>query len=90
MTETIAKLWRGNLDPSEFSGKGSKEMDILNEQVEKLEKQLEERLSAEDSALFQQYCKAAYDLSVLLQEQAFCDGYCLSTRLMSEVINSTK
>ncbi|MBQ6893544.1 MAG: hypothetical protein IJN48_04995 [Clostridia bacterium] len=86
MTETIAKLWNGNLEPVGNFGVNNDEMkdleDIMGRCLEKIEKALNE----EQKKIFQAYQDDVNEYILVATEQAFCDGYCLGTKITTEAL----
>lgn len=88
MTKTIATLWNGNLDPVRYLGKNNSQIKqletLMQRNLEKLEKSLDE-VSAK---IFEAYTDCVNEYILQIAEQAFCDGFCLGTKIAVEVICS--
>ena len=90
MTNTIAQLWNGNLEPICYSGKNNREINESLRALNKALEKLEEKLKGNDLALFENYSKSANEMMMLLSEQAFCDGYCMGTKLTVEALTGAE
>ncbi len=86
MTKTIAALWNGNLKPVGKSGINNNEMKELEDVIGQETDRIEGLLSEEEKRLFQAYCDNMNRYLLVSSEQAFCDGYCLGTKIMMEAL----
>lgn len=86
MVKTIAALWNGSLEPVGKLGVNNDEMkdleDILGRNIDKMEKLLNE----EQKKIFKIYCDNVSQYLLVSSEQAFCDGYCLGTKITTEAL----
>ena len=86
MTKTIARLWMGDLAPIEYFGRSNAELRRLWSLTERNWKTLEETLDPAQKDLAKRYAESAEECDRVCQEQAFCDGFCLGSRLMAEAL----
>lgn len=81
MTNTIADLWNGSLEPKGCSKTNYfeiKDLDMLiNQNLDKLEKVLDKK----SKEVFTSYRDCMEEYAYLYGEQAFCDGFCLGVKL---------
>ena len=84
--ETISKLWNGELEPYTQVGKDNTEIKELEEQVRLSYEKLEKSLSEEQRVLLDKYRDSVDSYTALTAELAFCDGYCLGTKLTVQAL----
>lgn len=90
MTKTIADLWNGSLEPIRHSGKNNSEMrQIENLMIRNLEK-LEDNLDEKSKEAFKKYTDCADEYLIITSEQAFCDGFCLATKIVTEALSNAE
>ncbi len=86
MTNTIADLWNGSLEPKGCSKTNHfeiKDLDMLiNQNLDKLEKVLDKK----SKEVFTSYRDCMEEYAYLYGEQAFCDGFCLGVKLAAEAL----
>ena len=82
--KTIAKLWNGELEPYVHLGESSTEIKDLENTIRLSYEKLEKSLEVEAKALLDEYRDSIDDYTALITEQAFCEGFCLGTRLTAE------
>ena len=86
MTNTIADLWNGSLEPKGCSKTNHfeiKDLDMLiNQNLDKLEKVLDKK----SKEVFTGYRDCMEEYAYLYGEQAFCDGFCLGVKLAAEAL----
>ena len=85
-TETIARLWGGDLEPIRYLGANNTEIKELLSKQEHNRQILEAVLDANAKTLLDQYVDSADDYAGALTEQSFCDGFCLGIRIMVEAL----
>ena len=90
MTNTIANLWNGNLEPIRYLGQNSKEIKQLENLLERNQEKLEETLTEISKKLFEKYNDCMNEYILLTTEQAFCDGFCLGVKIISEALNGAE
>ena len=90
MTKTIAALWNGNIAPVESFGLNNPEIQRLEglmlRNIEKREKDVGETARA----VLKAYLDCVDDYTFLICKQAFCDGFCLGTRLAVEALTGAE
>ena len=84
MSKTIAELYNGNLRPIKNLGKTNDEIKHLETLIEKTHEDLDNKLSDEQKTFFQKYEGNINEYMCLLSEQAFCDGFCMGTKITAE------
>lgn len=86
MSSTIAQLFRGQLEPKNVLGNGNVEMRRTEILIENNFTKLKENLNEETKVILEKYNECMKEYIVLISEQAFCDGFCLGTRISAEAI----
>lgn len=86
--KTIAKLWNGELEPVRYSGMNNQEMKQLWSLVQRNFEEPEKSINDKD--LLKKYDDSINEYIILTAEQAFCDGFCLGTKLTAEAINGAE
>ena len=84
MTQTILDLWNGNIAPVDRCGARDPEANRLIRQIEQSREHLGEGLTAAQKEIFQKYLDSSEDYLLRMLELAFCDGFCLGSRLAME------
>ena len=87
MKHTIEDLWNGNLAPGPNCGVGLPEMEQLSILLDRNREALLKTLNPEQKALLEKYTDCGDDFCCLFAKQAFCDGFCLGSRLMAEALS---
>lgn len=90
MSNIIAQLYRGNLDPIRFIGNGNGKMRRTEFLTERNFEKLEKMLNEEGKEILEKYNECMKEYIVLISEQAFCDGFCLGTRISAEAIGGAE
>ncbi len=88
MTKTIAQIWKGTLDPARYSGADQMAVRALADRLEQDAEQLTKILMEKEKAMFQDYCDRMNDYVALMNEQAFCDGFCLGAKIVAEALTA--
>ena len=86
MTNTIIRLWHGELEPSSYTGMNDPELRQLERLLQRNGERLEEYLDEKRKALFEKYFNCIEEYITVLCEQSFCNGFCLGTRLAAEAL----
>ena len=86
MTNTIVRLWHGELEPVSSSGTNDPELKELERLLQRNGERLEEYLDEKGKALFEKYYNCVEEYISVLCEQSFCNGFCLGTRLAAEAL----
>ena len=90
MTKMIAQLWNGNLEPVRHSGENNSEMRQLeNLMLNNLEK-LEAVLNESQKKIFGKYNDCFTEYMIVTGEQAFCDGFCMGTKIATEALTAAE
>lgn len=87
MTETIAQLWNGTLDPIRYLGKNNPEIKNLEDLMHRNIEKLEEVLTEQQAKIFEAYSECINEYVILIGEQAFCDGFSLGTKILTEALS---
>lgn len=90
MSNTIARLYRGQLEPKSVLGNGNVEMRNIEILIENNYKKLEDNLNEDTKIMLEKYSQCIDEYIVLISEQAFSDGFCLGTRILSEAIGGAE
>lgn len=86
MTNTISELWYGNLNPVRQVGKNDSEIKNLEELISKNTKKIEALLNEKEKDFLGKYVDCINEYIALVCEQAFCNGYCLGTKITTEAL----
>lgn len=86
--QTISELWNGNLTPSEHFRDHDPELQHLEHLLAQHQSELNAILPAPAQDTFSFYHKCVTDYTTLLTERAFCDGFSLGLKLLSEAFFS--
>lgn len=87
MQKTIKEIWNGNIDPSSEVGINNNEIKNVFHLIETNHQRLEAALGDKNDILILEKFRDCYgEYSVLLAEQAFCDGFCLAVKIMVEAM----
>lgn len=87
MTQTITDLWNGNIAPCEHCGSHDKEANHLIGLMERNREALHEGLTAAQRETFQKYIDSSEEYLLRMLELAFCDGFCLGSKLVMESLS---
>lgn len=90
MSNTISQLYRGQLEPKSVLGNGNVEMRRTEILIENNFNKLKENLNQETKTILEKYNECMKEYIVLISEQAFCDGFCLGTRISAEAIGGAE
>lgn len=80
-TNTIAQLWNGHIEPIRHLGEDNPQIDQLKAFMKGTYEKLEKNLEGRNKRLLENYSRYVCEYLVLMGEEAFCDGYCLGTKL---------
>ncbi len=86
MKSTITDLWRGNIAPVKECGAYDQEARQTLQFMEKNREELCQGLTAEQAEVFHRYMSCSEDYLLRMVEIAFCDGFCLGSRLTAETL----
>lgn len=84
MTQTIYDLWNGNIAPAEHCGAHDPEANHLTDLIERNREKLCVGLTAAQKEVFEKYIDCSEEYLLRMMELAFCDGFCLGSRLVTE------
>lgn len=87
MKNTITNLWNGRIEPYAHCGEENTEMKLLTSLIERNHSVLYRELTNKQKELLEKYTDCCDEYMLLLSEQAFCDGFCLGARLLSEALS---
>lgn len=86
MTKTIEKIWNGDIEPLVHSGVNNPDIKEIARLVSRNRENLEANLNENQEEIFQKYNESKDDYSILTNEQAFCDGFCLGMKIAAEAL----
>ena len=84
--QTISDLWNGDIAPSEHCGVHDPEVKDLLALRERNHKALCGGLTAAQAEIFQKYIGCTEEYTFRMMELAFCDGFCLGSKLVTEAL----
>ncbi len=84
MESMIARLWNGNLSPAKTCGNENAEIQELRQLIARSGEKLEQALDGAQQKLLERFVCNMEEYLCLLTEQAFCDGFCIGSRLSAE------
>ena len=84
MYSTIKDLWNGNIAPCERCGCHDTEVNHLIGLMERNREVLREGLTAAQKETLQKYIDCSEEYLLRILELAFCDGFCLGSKLVME------
>ena len=90
MSNTISQLYRGQLEPESVLGNGNTELRKTEIMLENNFKKIKENLDEATTQLLDKYRECMNEYIILISEQAFCDGFCLGTRIVSEAVGGAE
>ena len=86
MQQTIIDLWNGNIAPCEHCGSHDPVINKLMSLMERNREKLSNGLTEAQMEIFQKYVDCSDEYLLRMLELAFCDGFCLGSRLAIESI----
>lgn len=86
MTRTIADLWNGNIAPCEHCGSHDPEINNLLALLERHEESLNRITTPQQQEIITKYTDCFDEYLLRLVEQAFCEGFSLASRLLTEAL----
>lgn len=87
MKRTLEALWNGDLAPGQTSGVGDPELEHLTVLLDRNREQLKQELTQPQMELFERYVDCADEFACLSAAQAFCDGFSLASKLLTEALS---
>ena len=86
MRRIITELWYGNLDPIKQFAKNNSEIKQLESLMESNLEKLEVNCNLEVTKSLEKYNELVKEYMLLNVEQAYCDGFCLGTKIVVEAL----
>lgn len=86
MKQTLSDLWHGRLTPMEQCGATDPEIKHLIDCMERNRKRLAEGLNEQQQTTLEAYVDCSDEYLCHITGQAFCDGFCLAGRLLTEAL----
>ncbi len=90
MSKTIELLYEGKLEPVRSIGKSNEKMRRIENLVERNKSKLKGALDTEEKEMFDKYVQCIDEYLFLVSEQAFCDGFCMGARILSEAVSGAE
>ena len=89
MKHTIEDLWYGNIATSENCGVNDPEIEKLVCLIERNKDKLNKVLCDPQKQLLEKLLSCSDEFTQLLSARAFCDGFCLASRLLTEALTDS-
>ena len=89
MKHTIEELWYGNIATSENCGVNNPEIEKLVSLIERNKENLDKTLADPQKQMLEKLLSCSDEFTQLLSVQAFCDGFCLASRLLAEAFTGS-
>lgn len=91
LKRTIEDLWNGNIAPCERCGAHDPEISDLLALMWRNKQKLNSTMSAQQQEDFEKYTDCSDEYVLRITEHAFCEGFCLACKLLTESLsgNST-
>ena len=86
MSQTISDLWYGNLAPCDSCGAHDPEAKHLIHLMNQNREKLSAEFTAGQKEVFQKYLDCSDEYLIRMMELAFCEGFCLASKLAAESI----
>lgn len=84
----LENLYHGNINPSEFNNLQEREnYKKLLSLISTAQEKLSETLTAEQTKLFENYVINSEELSLIIEEEIFKEGFSLAMKIMIETNN---
>lgn len=87
MVNTIKDLWNGNITPYTQCGENNPEIKNLLDLMDQNKDDLYQITTPQQQEIFEKYTDCSEEYLLLLLEEAFCQGFCLASRLTSEALS---
>lgn len=87
MKREIRELWNGNIVPCERCGVDDPNMTELAALMARNKSALREKLTPQLQELFEKYIDCSEEYLLLMMEYAFCDGFSIASRLLTESLS---
>lgn len=86
----IARLWNGSVVPVRNFGEGNPEMKELERLIRSNMENLGGSLNEKERAGLTKLVDCINEYMYVANEQAFCDGFCLGTRITAEAVSGAE
>ncbi len=86
MSRILKELFYGNLEPSVKLEENDPRLRHLERLIGRHLETLEKKLCKEDKTVFEKYIECCNEYEFLVTEKAFCDGFCMATRIVAEAM----
>lgn len=86
MQSILTELWNGNIAPMERYGQNDREINNLTKLIEKNESNLITTLNDDQKITFEKYTDCLDEYSSLMTQHAFCQGFRLGCRFLTEAL----
>jgi len=86
MEQILWELWNGNVAPGPNCGVGDPRIENITVLAERNRESLLKTLSAAQRELLEKYTDCMDEFCELMTMRAFSDGFCLSTKLLTEAL----
>ncbi len=86
MSRILIELFNGNIEPHSKVEDNDPRCRNLRRLMEGHLDTLEAKLSGGERAVFEKYNECLNEYEYLITERAFCDGFCLATRIVAEAM----
>lgn len=90
MLNTIMQLWNGTLEPISHLGLNNPDIRRLENLIQRNREKVEANLAESEKEIFEKYNDCINEYAILLSEQAFCDGFCLGTKITVEALTGAE
>lgn len=90
MSKLITELWYGTVSPTSNLGKNNSEIRSLLKLLDKNRQNLDKSLNSEQIKLLDEYCENLSNLSCLSEEKAFCDGFSIGVKILTESLSNAE
>jgi len=86
MKQTMELLWNGQLAPGPNCGVNDPELERLSVLLDRNRTKLDQALDEPQRELFERYIACADEFAYLSSTHAFCDGFSLAAKLLTEAL----
>ena len=86
MVKILTKLWNGELDPLRHVDTGNPELGKIETLMVRNFETLETICDQQQLDRVHAYKDCVEEYSLLLAEEAFCDGFCLGAKIITEAL----
>lgn len=90
MQNTIEQLYMGQIEPRNVLGNSNVELRRIEILRENNYNKLKDNLGEKTKIILEKYNECIDDYIFTISEQAFCDGFCLGMRILSEAIGGAE